>query len=160
MGLVALRISVACACGCAIWFSYELASADFLFKQDTEPSIRAAIRLVPDGWNTICALPSSIRRMRETTWKPHCGSTHSMPGDIELGLRFESEGDYVRAEKQFLEAYNIDTRTCSLEPCQLLFPSRQHSSILALGRSAAYMPSDDIGSLLSFAGAFLLIQRL
>ena len=33
-----------------IWNSWELARADYLFRKDTEESVRAAIRLVPDGW--------------------------------------------------------------------------------------------------------------
>src|ERR1039458_8265426 len=42
-----LRIFVAAACCYGIWCSLALARADYLFKKDTEASVRSAIRLVP-----------------------------------------------------------------------------------------------------------------
>jgi len=46
----ALRISIVGACCYGIWSSLTLARAGYLFKQDTEQSVRAAVGLVPDGW--------------------------------------------------------------------------------------------------------------
>ena len=149
-GFVALRIAVACACCCAIWSSYKLARADFLFKQDTEPSIRAAIRLVPDGWDYYMRLAQFDRahaaEMLETSLRLN---RYYAQADIELGLQFEADGDYFRAEKQFLEAYNIDhTYLPRWSLANYYFRRDNIPAFWQWARSAAYVPSDDIGSLL------------
>ena len=104
-----LRILVAAACCYGIWCSLTLARADYLFKKDTEASVRSAIRLVPDGWqyymrlaqfdkaNAQALLATSLRLNR-----------YDSQANIELGLWYEAEGDFGRAEKQLLEAYEVD----------------------------------------------------
>lgn len=147
---VALRISVACACCCAIWYSYKLARADFLFKQDTEPSIREAIRLVPDGWDYYMRLAQFDRahaaEMLETSLRLN---RYDAQANIELGLQLEAGGDFAGAEKQFLEAYDVDhTYLPRWSLANYYFRRDNLPAFWEWARSAAYMPSDDIGSLL------------
>ena len=127
-----------------------MARADFLFHQDTEPSIRAAIRLVPDGWEYYMRLAqfdqAHARDDLETSLRLN---RFDAQADIELGLQFEAEGDYARAEKQFLEAYNIDhTYLPRWSLANYYFRRDNLPAFWYWARSAAYMPSDDIGSLL------------
>jgi len=60
----ALKIVVAGACCFGIWGSLALARAHYQFREDTEESIREAIRLMPDGWEYYMRLVSLIVRMR------------------------------------------------------------------------------------------------
>ena len=60
----ALKIVVAGACCFGIWGSLALARAHHHFRQDTEESIREAIRLMPDGWEYYMRLAQFDRAMR------------------------------------------------------------------------------------------------
>ena len=144
-----LRIFVAAACCYGIWCSLALARADYLFKKDTEASVRSAIRLVPDGWpyymrlaqfdtaNAQALLATSLRLNR-----------YDSQADIELGLRYEAEGDFGRAEKQFLEAFEVDhTYLPRWSLANYYFRRDNMPAFWTWARSAAAMPADDVGSL-------------
>jgi len=105
----ALKIVVAGACCFGIWGSLTLARADYLFRQDTEESIRKAIRLMPDGWEYYMRLAQFDRaHARELLTTSLQLNRYDAQADIELGLQYEADGDFGRAEKQLLEAYEVD----------------------------------------------------
>jgi len=144
-----LRILVAAACCYGIWCSLTLARADYLFKKDTEASVRSAIRLVPDGWqyymrlaqfdkaNAQALLATSLRLNR-----------YDSQANIELGLWYEAEGDFGRAEKQFLEAFEVDhTYLPRWSLANFYFRRDNMPAFWTWARTAAAMPADDVGSL-------------
>src|ERR1035441_9095473 len=105
----ALRIIVVGACCLGIWSSLELARADYLFKQDTEASIRSAIRLVPDGWEYYMRLAQFDQaHAHELLTNSLSLNRYDAQADIELGLQYEADGDFGRAEKQLLQAFEVD----------------------------------------------------
>ena len=107
-GGYALRFLIAGACCYGIWSSLSLARADYLFHRDTEDSVRAAIRLA-DGWQYYMRLSELDRahapELLATSLRLN---PYNAQADIELGLQDEAEGDDVNAEKQLLEAYEVD----------------------------------------------------
>jgi tetratricopeptide (TPR) repeat protein len=146
---IALRIAVAAACCAGIWSSLALARADYLFKQDTEPSIRSAIRLVPDGWQFYMRLaqfdPAHAQQLLATSLQLN---PYDAQADIELGMHYESDGDFVRAEKQLLQAYEVDhTYLPRWSLANYYFRRDNMPAFWQWARSAAAMPADDIGSL-------------
>lgn len=145
----ALRVIVAGACCYGIWSSLALARADYLFKQDTKKSVRSAIRLVPDGWvyymrlaqldqgHALELLDTSLRLNR-----------FNAQADIELALQYEAGGDLERAEKQMLQAYDVDhTYVPRWSLANYYFRRDNMDAFWAWARSAAAMPAEDIRSL-------------
>jgi hypothetical protein len=145
----ALRIAIAAACCAGIWYSFILARADYLFKQDTENSVRSAIRLVPDGWvyymrmaqldqsHALDLLGTSLQLNR-----------FNAQADIELALQYEAKGNLERAEKQMLEAYDVDhTYVPRWSLANYYFRRDNMDAFWAWARSAAAMPAEDIRSL-------------
>jgi tetratricopeptide (TPR) repeat protein len=126
-----------------------LARADHLFKEDTEDSVRSAIRLVPDGWEYYMRLAQFDRvhgpELLTTSLRLN---RYDAQADIELGLQYEAEGDYARAEKQLLEAYDVDhTYLPRWSLANYYFRRDNMPAFWAWSRSAADMPIDDVGSL-------------
>jgi tetratricopeptide (TPR) repeat protein len=146
---LALRITIAGACCLGIWCSWALARADYLFHQDTEESLRSAIRLVPDGWLYYLRLAQFDRfHARELLDTALRLNRYDAQADIELGLQYEADGDFGRAEKQFLEAYDVDhTHIPRWSLANYYFRRESMPAFWAWARSAAAMPSDDIGPL-------------
>ena len=126
-----------------------MARADFLFKQDTEQSIRSAIRVAPDAWEYYMRLAQFDRsHARELLTKSLDLNRYDAQANIELGLQYEEEGDIGRAEKQLLEAYNVDhTYLPRWSLANFYFRQDNMPEFWKWARSAASMPSDDIGSL-------------
>jgi tetratricopeptide (TPR) repeat protein len=145
----ALKIFVAGACCFGIWGSLTLARADYQFRQDTEESIRKAIRLMPDGWEYYMRLAQFDRaHARELLTTSLRLNRFDAQADIELGLQYEADGDYARAEKQLLEAYEVDhTYLPRWSLANYYFRRDNIPAFWKWARSAAAMPADDIGSL-------------
>ena len=145
----ALRIIVAGACCLGIWSSLTLARADYLFKEDTEQSVRAAIRLVPDGWEYYMRLAQFDRdHARELLTTSLELNRWDAQADIELGLQYEVEGDFGRAERQLLQAYDVDhTYLPRWSLANYYFRRDDMPAFWAWAQSAAAMPADDVGSL-------------
>jgi hypothetical protein len=146
---VALRIIIAGACCLGIWRSWELARADYLFQKDTEESVRAAIRLVPDGWEYYMRLAqfdhAHARELLATSLRLN---RYNAQADIELGLQYETEGDYGRAERALLDAYDVDhTYLPRWSLANYYFRRDNMPAFWAWARSAAAMPADEIGPL-------------
>jgi len=146
---LALRISVAAACCYGIWSSERLARADYLFKKDSEASVRSAIRLVPDSWEYYMHLAQFDRaNAQELLTTSLRLNRYNSQADIELGLRYEAEGDFFKAEKQLLESFEVDhTYLPRWSIANYYFRRGNMPAFWAWARSAAAMPADDIGSL-------------
>jgi hypothetical protein len=68
--------------------------------------------------------------------------------DIELGLQYEAEGDFDKAEKLLLDAYDIDhTYLPRWSLANYYFRRDNMPAFWAWARNAAEMPGDDIGPL-------------
>jgi hypothetical protein len=147
---IALRIGLAGACCLGIWSSLRLARADYLFHRDTEESIRAAIRLVPDGWEYYLRLSQFDRKhARELLGTSLRLNRYDAQADIELGLQYEADGDFARAEKLLLCAYEVDHTYLPRWSLANYYFRRDNLPVFwAWARSAAEMPADEIGPLL------------
>jgi len=111
--------------------------------------VRSAIRLVPDGWLYYMRLSqldrSQTRELLETALRLN---RYDAQADIELGLQYEAEGDFGRAEKQLLEAYDVDhTYIPRWSLANYYFRRDNMPAFWEWARSAAAMPADDIGPL-------------
>lgn len=144
-----LRVVVACACCLGIWFSWQFARADFLFHRDTGKSVAEAIRLVPDGWEFYMRQAQFDRaHARDLLEKALRLNPYNAQAEIELGLQFESDEDYPDAEKAFLAAYAVDhTYLPRWSLANYYFRQDNMPQFWAWARSAAVMPSDDLGPL-------------
>ncbi len=149
IGRTALRIIVASACCCGIWSSLNLARAGYLFQRDDEESVRSAIHLEPDGWQYYMRLAELDRaEAPELLIKSLRLNRYDAQADIELGLRYEAEGDFAHAEKQLLEAYDVDhTYLPRWSLANYYFRRDDMSAFWTWARNAAAMPADDVGPL-------------
>ena len=105
----ALRLTVVSASCWGIWCSWRLARADYLFRQDTESSIRQAISTTPDAWAYYMRLaefdPAHAQEQLASAVRL---DPYNAQADIELGLLFESRGELGRAEQCFLRAFAVN----------------------------------------------------
>jgi hypothetical protein len=146
---VALRIIIAAACCLGIWCSWEFARADHLFQKDTEDSVRSAIGLVPDGWEYYMRLSQFDRgHARELLVTSLRLNRYNAQADIELGLQYETEGDFGRAENLLLDAYEVDhTYLPRWSLANYYFRRDNMPAFWAWARRAAEMPAEEIGPL-------------
>ena len=143
---VALRIILAAACCLGIWSSWKLARADYLFHQDTEQSVRAAIRLVPDGWEYYMRLAQFDRahalELLNTALRLN---RYDAQADIELGLQYEADGDFPRAERLLLDAFDVDHTYLPRWSLANYYLRRNNlPAFWTWARSAANMPADEV----------------
>jgi hypothetical protein len=145
----ALRIIIAVWCCFGIWNSWELARADYLFRKDTEESVRAAIRLVPDGWEYYMRLAQFDRKHAFELLATSLNlNRYDAEADIELGLQYESEGDFGSAEKKLLDAFQVDhTYLPRWSLANFYFRRDNMPEFWLWARKAAEMPSENIGPL-------------
>ena len=136
-------------CALAIWCSWNMARADYLFRQDTGDSIRAAIRLEPDAWRYYMRLASlddeHAQQLLETAIKL---DPYNAEADIELGLRLEAAGDTSRAERLLLSGFAIDhTFLPRWSLANFYFRRDNMPAFWLWAQRAAEMPSDSTGPL-------------
>ena len=106
---VGLRVLLAAACSLGIWYSFEFARADYLFKQDTEASVLAAIKAVPDEPEYYMRLSQFDRNdTRELLLHALSLNHYNAQAEIELGLQYEADGELGQAEKHLLSAFAVD----------------------------------------------------
>jgi hypothetical protein len=146
---VALRVTIAGAFCLGIWSSWHFARADYLGQQDSEESIRSAIRLEPDGWEYYLRLSqfdrAGSRGLLETSLSLY---PYNAQADIELALRDEGNEDFPNAERLLLDAYAIDhTWPPRWALANFYFRRDDMPKFWAWARSAAEMPTDDMGAL-------------
>jgi hypothetical protein len=146
---IALRIVIAGACCLGIWSSWQFARAWYFFQKDTEESIRSAIRLAPDGWEYYMRLAQFDRgHARELLATSLRLNHYDAQADIELGLQYEAEGDFDRAERALLDAYDVDhTYLPRWSLTNYYFRRDNMPAFWTWARSAADMPADEIGPL-------------
>ncbi|MFZ0395925.1 MAG: hypothetical protein WCF17_06455 [Terracidiphilus sp.] len=146
---IASRIVVAGACCLGIWCSWKEARADYLFRLDTEDSIRSAIPLEPDAWRYFMRLSEFDDAHSEQLLERSLElDPYNAPANIELGLDAESAGDYGRAERLMLEAFAIDhTFATRWALANFYFRRGDEREFWGWARSAARMPSDDTSAL-------------
>ena len=144
-----LRILVAVACSIGIWQSLNLARADYLFKQDTEQSVQAALRLVPDESDYYMRLSEfEGADARKLLTESLLLDRYNAQANIELGLQYEAEGDFTQAERQLLEAYAVNhTYMPRWSLANFYFRRNRMPEFWTWARSAAAMPTEDIGAL-------------
>ena len=144
-----LRITGALACCIGIWSSFILARADSLFHHDSEQSIRAAIGLAPDGWQYYMRLAQFDQAHAQDLLSTSLRlNRFDAQADIELGLQYEAEGNFDRAEKQLLQAFEIDhTYLPRWTLANYYFRRGNMPAFWVWARRAADMPADDVGAL-------------
>ncbi len=146
---ITLRIVFAGLCGFAIWSSWKIERADMLFRRDTADSIRSAIQLEPDAWPYYLRLS----QLDEGNARPFLEDAvrlnpYNGPVYIELGLRYEADGDYNTAEKDFLQAYAVDhTFIPRWSLANFYFRRDNVPEFWKWARAAAEMPSDEMSPL-------------
>jgi len=111
--------------------------------------VRAAIRVEPDGWEYYMRLSELDREhARELLTTSLQLNRFNAQADIELGLQYEAVGDFDRAEKQLLLAYDVDhTYMPRWSLANYYFRRDNMPAFWEWARSAAAMPPDDLGAL-------------
>jgi hypothetical protein len=106
---IGVRVLVTAACLLGIWESWKIMQSDQLYWQGSTESIRAAIRLEPDCWWCYMQLARRDDKDAEELLRTSL-QLNPYNGDaaIDLGLRYEADGDLGRAEKLLLQAFAVD----------------------------------------------------
>jgi hypothetical protein len=104
---------------------------------------------MPDGWQYYIRLAELDRaHARDLLTTSLALNRYDAQADIELGLQYEAEGDLVRAEKQLLNAYDVDnTYLPRWTLANYYFRRDNMPAFWSWARSAAAMPADDVGAL-------------
>jgi tetratricopeptide (TPR) repeat protein len=145
----ALRLLVIACCCWAIWCSWRLARADYLFRQDTEASIHQAIATTPDAWAYYMRLaefePTHAQELLNTAVRLN---PYDAQADIELGLQYEVQGEFGRAKESFLRAFAVNrTYLPRWSLASYYFRRGNTGAFWNWARRAAEMPSDSTGPL-------------
>jgi len=144
-----LRLLCAAACLWGAWWSWNLGRADFLFREDTPESVRAAIRLVPDQPQYYMRL-AQLDGGRATEYLETALSLnrYNAQASIELALQREADGNYASAEKLLLDAFAVDrTYISRWTLANFYFRRDDMPAFWKWARRAAEMPANDIGAL-------------
>jgi len=146
LSVSAMRILVIGACGLGIWQSWTIARAGFLFDQDTETSVHAAIREAPDAWPYYMRLAQFDEpNARQLLIKALQLNHYNAQADIELALQVEADGDYGQAEHLLLAAFDIDRTYLPRWSLANFYLRRDNlPAFWYWARSAAAVPSQDI----------------
>src|SRR5260370_7110205 len=123
-----------------------MARADYLFRKDTAESVRTVMRVSRgareyymrmsqlDGGHARGLLESAARLNR-----------YNAQADIELGLRYEADEDYDRAEKLLLAAYEVDHTYLPRWSLANFYLRRDNRpKFWTWPRTAAQIPSDTV----------------
>jgi hypothetical protein len=144
-----LRLASVAACLWGGWWSWKLARADFLFREDTADAVRAAIRLVPDQPQYYMRLAQlDGGRAPEYLETALALNRYNAQASIELALQREADGDYASAEKLLLDAFAVDRTFISRWTlANFYFRRDDMPAFWKWARRAAEMPANDIGAL-------------
>ena len=151
---VALRVLLAGACCLGIWGSWSFARAGYLSQKDTEASVRAALRVTPDGWAYYTRLAQLDRAHSRELLSTAVGlNRYNAEADIEQGLQYEAAGDFGNAEKSLLAAFDADhTYLPRWSLANYYFRRDNMPAFWSWARSAAEMPAGDMGALFDLCG--------
>jgi tetratricopeptide (TPR) repeat protein len=144
-----MRLAIVCACVMGIWKSWEIASSDSLFLQGTVDSVRASIRLEPDCWWCYVQLARlddpSAEQLLQTSLRLN---RYNSEAAIDLGLRYEADGNFRRAEELLLQASEVDDTYMPRWSLANFYLRRNNlSAFWDWTHRATEMPADDIGAL-------------
>lgn len=144
-----VRALVACAALLGISESWKIARSDDLFLRGTAESIRASIRLEPDCWWCYVQLARldapSAEQLLQTSLRLN---RYNSDAAIDLGLRYESDGDFHRAEELLLQASEVDrTYVPRWSLANFYFRRDNFPAFWKWIRRATETPAEDIGSL-------------
>jgi len=146
---IVLRAMVVCACLLGIWESWKIARSDALFLQGTAESVRASIRLQPDCWWCYVELARldepSAEQLLQTSLRLN---RYNSEAAIDLALRYESDGDFHRAEELLLQAFAVDrTYVPRWSLANFYFRRDNLPAFWSWVRRATETPAEDIGAL-------------
>jgi pentatricopeptide repeat protein len=146
---VACKLGVVAACCLAVESSWQIAHADFLFRQDNAEAVRAAIRVEPDAWPYYVRLSQLDEdHARELLLRALSLDRFDAQADIDLGLSAEADGDFLNAEKSFKDAFAVDRTWLPRWSLANYYLRRGNlPEFWAWAARAAQMPPDDVGLL-------------
>ncbi len=146
---VAVRVVGVVACLLGIWESWSFARSDELYWQSTAESTEEAIRLEPDCWECYIQLARLDDKDAEKLLNRSLQlNPFNSDADIDLGLRYEADGDLPRAEKFLLQAFKVDHSYAPRWSLANYYFRRDNIPLFwAWARLAAEMPADDISAL-------------
>jgi tetratricopeptide (TPR) repeat protein len=144
-----VRALVVTACLLGILESWRIARSDALFLQGTVESVRASVHLEPDCWwcyDELARLDeASAEQLLQTSLRLN---RYNSDADIDLGLRYESDGEFDRAEELLLQASEVDrTYVPRWSLANFYFRRDNLTGFWKWIRRATETPADDIGAL-------------
>jgi hypothetical protein len=146
---LAIRVSVVSACLVGIWESWKFNRSERLYFRYTADSIRAAIRVEPDCW--WCYIPlaqkdeSHAEELLRTSLRLN---PYNSDAAIDLGLRYEADGDFQRAESLLLQSFEVDRTYAPRWSLANFYFRRDNLPVFWIWvRRATEMPAEDIGAL-------------
>ena len=146
---IIVRVAIVVACLVGIWNSIQLIRVDHLVRQDTADALRSAIHLAPDDSAALVRLAqlddSQAQQLLEQALHLN---PYNAQAEIELGLRYEANGDTTRAEKAFLQAFSVDhTYVTRWSLANFYLRQGNMPAFWMWARKAAEMPADNMGAL-------------
>jgi hypothetical protein len=144
-----IRLLIVSACLLGIWESVKFARSDELYWQGTPESVREAIRLERDCWWCYARLArldgNDAEELLQTSLRINAYDSEAA---IDLGLRYEADGDYRRAEQFLLQAFAVDqTYAPRFSLANFYFRHDNLSAFWTWSRRATEMPANDMGAL-------------
>ncbi len=144
-----VRALVVCACLLGIWESWKIIRSDALYWEGTAASLRTSIRLEPDCW--LCYI--KLARLDDSSAEDSLQTSlrlnpYNSEAAIDLGLRYESDGEFQRAEELLLQASEVDrTYAPRWSLANFYFRRDNLPAFWMWIRRATEIPAGDIGSL-------------
>jgi tetratricopeptide (TPR) repeat protein len=123
--------------------------SDDLYWEGTVTSLRAAVRLEPRCWLCYMRLAQLDDAHAEDLLRTSLQlNQYNSDAAIDLGLRYEADGDYQGAEKLLLHAFAVDrTYAPRWSLANFYFRRGDTPSFWKWARLAAEMPDNDISAL-------------
>ena len=146
---VAVRALVACACLLGIWESWKFDYSERLYYRYTPDSIRAAIRVEPDCWWCYIPLAQKDEPHAEELLRSSLRlNRYNSDAAIDLGLRYEADGEIQPAESLLLQAFDVDrTYAPRWSLANFYFRRDNFPAFWNWVRRATEMPAEDLGAL-------------
>jgi tetratricopeptide (TPR) repeat protein len=143
------RAIVVAACLLGIWESWKIIKSDELYWTGNAEAIRSAIREEPDCWWCYMQLARLDDEHAEELLRTSLQlNPYNSDAAIDLGLRYEAEGNFDGAEKSLLQAFAVDqTYAPRWTLANFYFRRGNLPAFWTWARRAAEMPVDDIGAL-------------
>jgi hypothetical protein len=148
-----VRVLVVSACLWGIWQSWRFASSDDLFWKGTPDSLDSAIRLEPDCWWCYVKLARVDDNRAEALLQTSLRlNAYNSEAAIDLGLRYEADGDFRRAEQLLLQAFAVDrTFAPRFSLANFYFRRGNAPAFWIWARRVTEMPAGDMGALFALS---------